>query len=325
MPDQYEQVRSLPFQALASALGLDIDSYRQRKHGQEFYGPCPIHGPKQNQTSFSYASDGRFNCFSCNAKGRGAIDLVKAVKQLGFQDAVKWLQTACGVQATQTRPNGKKPPAEPILAQLDGELKPLERDSWSKFKVDCPWLTARIPDAGIREKYGVFCYENKARKSAYSGRVMLPIKGLDGQLYGYLGRKTDSPKAGDNNDSPKYLFPARLPKSRFLFGAAELAAGMFGPAPLKRVYLVESPFCVMKFAMYGLPAVALFGWHPSDEQIQLLRGLAKGVVFAPDRNKRAESSQALPALAEHLWCRFPPLPLGTDDPESLSREEILAL
>ena len=32
-------------------------------------------------------------------------------------------------------------------------------------------------------------------------------------------------------DTPKYLFPKNLPKSRFLFGAAELKAGMFGPAP----------------------------------------------------------------------------------------------
>ena len=29
-----------------------------------------------------------FNCFSCNTKGKGAVDLVKAVKNVGFQVAV---------------------------------------------------------------------------------------------------------------------------------------------------------------------------------------------------------------------------------------------
>ena len=66
------------------------------------------------------------------------------------------------------------------------EPKPLEKDTWRKFAVPCPWLEARIPDAAIRERYGVFCYNNPARRSAYSGRVMLPVKDINGQLFGYL-------------------------------------------------------------------------------------------------------------------------------------------
>jgi DNA primase len=81
----------------------------------------------------------------------------------------------------------------------------------------------------------------------------------------------------------------------------------------------------MKFAMCGLAAVSFFGWHPSNEQIQLLKGLAKGVVFLPDRNKTTESHQVLPALAEQFWLRFPPLPAGCEDPESLTLEQIYAL
>jgi hypothetical protein len=103
--DQYEQVRSLSFPALAASLGLDITNYRQRKHGQEFYGPCPIHKPKQNSTSFSYAADGRFNCFSCNAKGRGAIDLTKLVKNLGFKEAVEFLGSIPPPAPKKTNPS----------------------------------------------------------------------------------------------------------------------------------------------------------------------------------------------------------------------------
>ena len=320
MSDQYEGIRSLNFPALAAALGLDISDYKQRKHGQEYYGPCPIHNPKQNSTSFSYATDGRFHCFSCDAKGRGATDLTKLVKNLGFKEAVAFLEPFVG-QQVQTPAHNEKTLPEGKGEATEGILKPLERDTWSKFKVACPWLEARIPDTGIRERYGVFCYNNPARKSAYSGRVMLPVKDVVGVLYGYLGRQIAD--VHHTESAPKYLFPKNLPKSRFLFGAAEL--GTFGQAPLKRVYLVESPFCVMKFAMYGLPAVAAYGWSVSDTQVQLLQDLARGVVYLPDRNKRQDSESHLAELARHLWLRFPPLPAGCEDPESLSKEQILAL
>jgi DNA primase len=244
--DQYVSARSLPFPALAAALGLDINNYRQRQHGKEWYGPCPIHNPKQNSTSFSYAADGKFHCFSCEAKGRGGIDLVKLVKNLGFKEAVEFL--------------GSVPPAaiqnEPIVAPVasEGVLAPLAKDTWRKFAVPCPWLEQRIPDAGIREKYGVFAYNNPARKSAYCGRVMLPVKDAQGQLYGYLGRLwSDKPSENNEDKPPKHLFPKNLPKSRFPFGAAEVAAGTFGQAPLRVLYCVESPFAVMHFASLGLP------------------------------------------------------------------------
>jgi DNA primase len=311
--DQYEQIRSLSFPALAAALGLDISDYKQRKHGQEFFGPCPVHHPKQNSTSFSYAADGRFNCFSCNAKGRGAIDLVKAVRGIGFQAAVELLGAVPTVEPSKQK--------SPVGVNSDAtEPKPLEKDTWRKFAVPCSWLEARIPDAGIRERYGVFCYNNPARRSAYSGRVMLPVKDVNGLLYGYLGRNIHDE---GNGASPKYLFPKNLPKSRFLFGAHEL--GTFGPAPLKRIYLVESPFCVMKFASLGLPAVAVYGWSVSPEQIRLLSELARGIVYLPDQNKHQQAESCLANIAQVLWLRFPSLPDQIQDPEELSYEAILAL
>ena len=131
MSDQYEQIRSLSFPALAAALGLDISDYKQRKHGQEFFGPCPVHHPKQNSTSFSYAADGRFNCFSCNAKGRGAIDLAMAIRGVGFQAAVELLGAVPIVEPPKQK--------SPVAVNSDAtELKPLEKDTWRKFAVSCP-------------------------------------------------------------------------------------------------------------------------------------------------------------------------------------------
>jgi DNA primase len=154
---------------------------------------------------------------------------------------------------------------------------------------------------------------------------MLPVKDESGQLFGYLGRKIphSSDSSSENQNDPKYLFPKNLPKSRFLFGAWEL--GTFGPAPLKRIYLVESPFCVMKFASLGLPAVAVYGWSVSPEQIRLLSELARGIVYLPDQNKHQQAESCLANIAQVLWLRFPSLPDQIQDPEELSYEAILAL
>ena len=216
---------------------------------------------------------------------------------------------------------------EPVEAPLnaDGVLKPLEKDTWRKFAVACPWLEQRIPDAGVRERYGVFCYNNPARKSAYSGRVMLPVRDIKGTLYGYLGRSIhEHPDlASQSTSEPKYLFPKNLPKSCFLFGAHELCT--FGQLPLRKVFLLESPFCVMKFAMMNLPAVAAYGWSVSPEQISILQVIAKGVVYLPDRDKEQQSPTVAARLATALWTRFPPLPAGIDDPEQMTREQVIAL
>jgi DNA primase len=108
--------------------------------------------------------------------------------------------------------------------------------------VPCLWLEERVPDAGVRDKYEVFAYNNPAKKSAYSGRVMIPVKDVDGDVYGYLGRTIYT----DTSEEPKYLFPKDLPKSRFLFGAYELRQHLStlgtGRSVYQQVFLVESPW-----------------------------------------------------------------------------------
>ena len=310
--DNYEAVRSIPFPVLAAALGADLTKFKTRKGGQEHFGPCPVHKPKLNQTSFSYHSSGAFQCFSCSAKGKGALDLVKLARGVNFTGAVAFLEPLVSKESAN-----EKTPATGVV-EASGELKPYT-GKYEKFKVPCAWLEKRIPDAAIRERYGVFCYDNQARKSAYSGRVMLPVKDPQGVLYGYLGRSIEPATA------PKYLFPKNLPKSQFLFGAAELKAGIFGQLPLRVCYLVESPFSVLRFASLNLPAVSPFGWSVSEEQVQLLCTLAKGIVYLCDRNKYDMCAETLLRISRRLWTKAPSLPAGIGDPEHLSREQILAL
>ncbi len=292
MPDQYEAVRNLPFEVVAPALNVDLKRFKHHKN--EWVGYCPIHKSKNNNNCFRYhAVDGRWHCFSCGAKGKGAVDLAMRVNDSTFTAALVILTPL----TAQLRENFlyHSDVARNVVG-LSSELKPYS-GKYERFKVPCPWLDARIPDKAIQERFGVFCYDNKARKSAYSGRLMIPIRDVDGQLYGYCGRDIS------HNPEVKYLFPSGFSKSRFLFGAFELCT--FGQLPLRRVYLVESPLCVMKFAMYGLPAVSPFGFSFSAEQIQVLAGLTRGAVYLRTGiNMRTEDSN-LPLYVHHCGFAVP--------------------
>lgn len=160
---------------------------------------------------------------------------------------------------------------------------------------------------------------------------MIPVKDEHGLLFGYLGRNIDHGRNSDTTEEvPKYLFPKNLPKSKFLFGAFELRQHLadtgFPPSSrFAHVFLVESPFSVLKFASMGIPALSCFGWSVSSEQIEIVAGLSKGCIFLPDRNKHDAASEYVAKLASRVWCRFPPLPTGCDDPEQLELSAIQAL
>jgi DNA primase len=95
--------------------------------------------------------------------------------------------------------------------------------------------------------------------------------------------------------------------------------------PVLVVYLVESPFSVLRFHQLGFAAVSPFGWSVSDAQVEILAHLAKGCIYLPDRNKAAEAIAVAGALSRRLWVKMPQLPDGVDDPEQLSVEQIRSL
>lgn len=307
MADTRAHLRSIPFPVVADMLGIDMTRFKRRK--DDWQGACPIHEAKSNNNAFGYHDSGKFGCFSCGAKGSGALDLVMKVKDCNLTAATALLEPLVG-----KIPEMKK---EPVAAS-ESVLKPYV-GSYPKFFVENEWLTNRVPDSDVRKRYGIGYYSNPSRQSKYNNRVFIPIKDLEGTQYGWLVRNPE-PKEGES----KYTWPTGLPKTPFLFGAHEL--GTSSQLPLRLVYLVESPFAVLRFAMYGLPAVSPFGWSVSDDQVTLLRQLAKGIVYLPDRNKSEQSASIANTIARHVWCRFPALPDGIDDPEHLpNREAVLAL
>jgi DNA primase len=278
--DRYQQLREMPFAVAARALGIDEGKFRPRKNGTEASGPCPVHGGSRSNTAFSYASDGRWHCFSCMAKGKGAIDLAMAVRGVGFQDAVALLEPHAGAAMVASMP--RVVPATRTVQEQPTQNKPFDGSSYRKYAVESEWLQRRNLAPGTLERFGVFHYDNPARKSAYRGKILLPVRRWgDGELVAYLAR-TPEPKEGE----PKYVWPNGFHKSLELLGAWQLRNEF--TLPLRIVYLVESPFAVMAFHQMGLPAVSPFGWSVSEAQANVVAAIARGVVCLPDRDKSDE-------------------------------------
>jgi len=312
--DKYATARNLPLLGVLSALGFT--EWKPRKSGREWAGKCPVHQPKKNTSSFSFDVEGKYQCFSCSTKGKGAIDIVMAIKQIGFRDAVALLETLNVPEV----PSGQ---AQNHVVHVDDMVteNPPFAGTYEKYAVPSPWLEARGLLPETLKQFEVFQYDNPKRKSQYTGSVMLTIRRWsDGEAVGYLSRNI-----GDiTPESPKYRFPAGFQKSLELFGAWQIKNEV-KQLPLRIAYLVESPLCVMKFAQLGLMAVSPFGFFVSPEQANVLPLLARGWIFVPDRNKFGEVAQSVSLIARHCWVKTPALPDGCDDPERLTREQIVAL
>lgn len=312
----HEQLRSLPLQSVLSQLGVNT-TWKSRKGGSEWAGTCPVHKPKKNASSFSFDVEGRFNCFSCGAKGRGAIDLTMAVKACGFQEAVTWLQS----QELRQMPSETSHEIAKLQGQSKAQSEQLENSpykaSYEKFAVKSLWLEKRGLSPEALAYFGVFEYNNPNRVSKYKGKILFPIlRFRDGELVGYLSRNP----LPATDDEPKYRFPPNFAKHLEVFGAFQLK----GQARLRRGYLVESPLCVMKFWQMGLPAVSPFGVSLSSEQAVILASLAKGWTVLPDADRRGECLKAvLPLLGQHCWVKCPEFPAS--DPEHLEEDVIRSL
>jgi hypothetical protein len=238
-----------------------------------------------------------------------------AVRGIGFQEAVSILEPYASGHAAVAL---AKP--EILVIQEVPTENPARHFTYEKHFVSSAWLQARNLAPGTLERYGVGCYDNPARQSAYKGRILIRVQRFsDGGTVGYLARdpRPEEERGGD----PKYMWPRDVHKSLELFGAFQLK----DRAPLKSVFLVESPFCVVKFAQMGLPAVSPFGWSVSEAQAEVIAMLARGVVCLPDSDKREQFEKSAWLLARRMWCRVPPLPDNVRDPEHLTREQILAL
>src|ERR1700704_2197066 len=302
---------------------LGFAGFKKRPGKKEWYGKCPFHQPKKKNTAFSF-TDEKFNGFSCGEHGSGAIDLVMKIKEMNFSDAVSSLQTTQSNpiispnkrQSAQSSNTGQEPDTENLV-----ENKPFA-GSYEKFYVKSEWLKARGLTEETLKVFGVGQYRNPSRKSLYTDKVLFPVRRFsDGCKVGYLARTI----AKDSTD-PKYIFPKGFHKQLEVFGAWQIkqlaekagasnASGedVSGPIqhhpqslPLKVGFVVESPLCVMKYWQMGFPAISPFGAFVSEQQLEIIQRLFRGVIYLPDRDKYPQLAETVRALSQKVWIKAPP-------------------
>ncbi len=97
MTDARQIAALMPMPRLLEALGFEVNERTRR-------APCPLHQGR-NPSAFSWTEDGRWYCFSCGAGG-DRIELVRAVRQCSFREAVEFLARLAGVEYRARRISG---------------------------------------------------------------------------------------------------------------------------------------------------------------------------------------------------------------------------
>lgn len=98
-------VQLVPIPALAEALGIETVGRHAR-----CFNVAAHHKKSDVHPSLAlFADSGRYRCFSCGVQG-DAIDLVRAIKQCGFPEAVAWIESLTGqeVMRRQAADSGGK-------------------------------------------------------------------------------------------------------------------------------------------------------------------------------------------------------------------------
>jgi DNA primase len=321
--DAYIQARSVPLIDVLRHFGFS--GWKHRKNGTEHYGKCPEHQPTKNKTSFSFTRE-KWNCFSCGWSGTGAIDMCMALGKLQFKQAVELLEKLAGtVHVEQTITETKSTRTE----------NPPFKGTYHKYFQPSEWLAKRGLTQKTLDLFGVGLYNNPNRKSIYSNKVLFSIRRFrDGEQVAYLSRDISG-----EDGAIKYSFPKGFHKQLEVFGAWQIkqlaekagASNASGERvsnlalPLRVGFVVESPLCVMKYWQLGLYAVSCFGAFVSEQQLEIIQHLFRGVIYLPDRDKTDVVGASLKALSSCLWLKAPALPAEISDPENLNREQILAL
>ena len=144
-------------------------------------------------------------------------------------------------------------------------------------------------------------------------RIVFPIRDEQKKLLGLAGRALD-------DQTPKYLFSKRFPKSKALFRIEQAASSIRTSAKEGkkdlRLYVCEGFLDALKLEGIGLPAIATMGISLSKEQVQIIKGISDSlpskvasltICICFDRDEaglRGASETALKLLSANLDVLF---------------------
>lgn len=326
--------------------GLTAEMHTTR-NGDGLDGPCPIHPDATGKDIFKVTLSK--NCWYCHNSGckcgGNHLDFVAKMENCTAQGAAlkldQWFNLGLAgksdssppprhngspareaTASPRTEPRQAQPPstasAEEEPPEEDGENKPLNF-KLENLKADHGYFAERGLEPHTVEMFGLgFC-----AKGTMSGRVVIPIHNMEGQLVGYCGRWPGKPP----DDRPKYKLPNGFKKSAAVFNLDRAMTEEQG-LPL---IVVEGFFDVMKLWQLGFHrVVSIMGSSLSPKQEALLLKASEGrsgiiLMFDEDNAGRAGREKALLQLSRQTFVRVVPLSQEGAQPDHLTENELHAL
>jgi DNA primase len=318
---------------------------RSTRNGDGLEGPCPIHeGTSKDIFKVTLSK----NCWFCHNSackcGGNHLDFVAKIEQCDTHEAAlkidQWFNLGLagksdnasayrGAPNASTSPpqvagSGQRPPppsntvttTEP--PEEPGENKPLNFQL-DNLKTDHPYLDERGLTPETIAEFGLgFC-----AKGTMSGRIVIPIHNVKGELVGYVGRWPGEPP----EERPKYKLPMGFKKSAEVFNLHR-ALQEDADQPL---IIVEGFFDVIKLWQHGYRrVVSLMGCSLSAMQEEALRKATKSsscviILFDEDEAGRIGRDKALLRLARQSFVRVVVFPEEGQQPDHLSVSELETL
>lgn len=283
-----------------------------RKSGRNWAGFCPFHPNTRTPAFYVFPESQTWRCFGACAEGGDVFSFVMKKNGWDFKETLVDLAQRAGVTLEETRPKdaAREAAEERQVALLDAASnyyhqlllhapqaeaarryvaeRALADDTVAAFRLGFAldaWDAAKThftaQGYGEDELVAVgLLTEHEERHTRYDrfrGRLMIPIRDLDGRVVGFGARTLDP------DGVPKYLNSpqtALFDKGRLIFGL-DMAKRHIREA--REVVLVEGYLDVMTAWQHGFRnVVAQMGTSLTESQLRLLQKQSKRFVLALD-------------------------------------------
>jgi DNA primase len=321
-----------------------------RKSGPLWVACCPFHDEKTP----SFKVDprrGTWHCFGSCAEGGDQISFVEKITGVGFQDALEILASRSGVELPQRSGRGRVRDDDPALDVLTKATR-YYRDvlASEEGRAARNYLTGRglndetalafglgwAPASGqalvehsrrerlpweFLESGGLVRKSDRGRPyDFFRGRLMIPIRDIEGRTVGFGGRRL-----GGADDGPKYINTPETPlfkKGKLVYALDQALAEARAE---RHLILVEGYTDVMAAHQVGLKRVgAVLGTSTTTDHAARIRRCGArriSLVFDGDEAGRKAGRRALAGLLPlDALIEVVTLPAGTDPCDLLLEE-----
>ena len=303
----------------ANIVDVVSDFVTLKRAGVNLKGLCPFH----NDTTPSFMVSPAKNlckCFSCG-EGGGPVNFIMKHESLTYPEAIKYLAKKYGIEIGESVPTFKEQEeqhkresmwiANDIMAkeynrQLLSHQKAQEYayERWGEEYCKllgigyCPANARLVDKAGIRSDIAEELHlKNSGGYDFFNGRITIPIRDRHQHVIGFTARLFDDYLINGKKPS-KYFNPADnlvYNKSKSLFG---IDIAWREAAKAGKFYIAEGAPDCMRLQIIGISnTVAPLGTALTDEQLAIMRRVAKQICFLPDADPPKANGDFGPGIA----------------------------